>query len=93
MFLFRGIFRSIVECNKDATAGKIKWTNNWIAFLDNVLQLTLLQEDTRMLYVPTGIRMLRINPLIFLQEVQERTKDDSDITIPIISNAKTGITQ
>ncbi|KAH1018158.1 hypothetical protein HUJ05_005972 [Dendroctonus ponderosae] len=90
---YKGIFRSVVECNNAATAAKIKWTNNWIAFLDNALHLTLLQADTRMLYVPTGIRKLRIDPEIVLQEVQARKQDGLDTVIPITSNPKTGMMQ
>jgi fatty acid synthase len=41
--------------------GKISWSNNWVAFMDNMLQAQLLQDDTRSLFVPTSIQKLTID--------------------------------
>lgn len=40
----------------------MEWTNNFVAFMDNMLQLQILLTDTRSLYVPTGIEKLIIDP-------------------------------
>lgn len=44
-----------------ATVGRVGWFNNWVAFMDNMLQIQILKEDTRSLYVPTSLQKLLIN--------------------------------
>jgi len=44
-----------------ATVGRVGWFNNWVAFMDNMLQIQILREDTRSLYVPTSLQKLFIN--------------------------------
>lgn len=44
-----------------ATVGRVGWFNNWVAFMDNMLQIQILKEDTRSLYVPTSLQKLFIN--------------------------------
>jgi len=41
--------------------GKIRWCNNWVAFMDNMLQTHILSEDTRGLFVPTSLQKLTID--------------------------------
>ncbi|CAH1187511.1 unnamed protein product [Phyllotreta striolata] len=55
---YSGGFRSIEQCNVTATRSLIKWEDNWTTFMDNLLQLRILQTDTRLLYVPTYIQQL-----------------------------------
>lgn len=51
----------IFMCTCSGTTGMIAWHNNWVAFMDNMLQMQILQQDTRGLFVPTSIRKLAIN--------------------------------
>lgn len=44
-----------------ATVGQVGWFNNWVAFMDNMLQIQILREDTRALFVPTSLQKLFIN--------------------------------
>lgn len=60
--IFSGAFRAIKHCDSSATSGAIEWTGNFVAFMDNMLQMQLLHTDTRSLYVPTGIEKLVIDP-------------------------------
>ena len=41
--------------------GKIRWNNNWVTFMDNMLQAWLFVYDTRSLFIPTEIQKLSIN--------------------------------
>lgn len=43
--------------------GEVTWSNNFVAFMDNLLQTLILQEDNRSLYVPTSIEKLVIDPM------------------------------
>ncbi|KAJ8919483.1 hypothetical protein NQ315_002104, partial [Exocentrus adspersus] len=53
-------FRAIQSCDKYAKKALIKWEDNWVTFLDNMLQLKILHTDTRLLYIPTFINRLTI---------------------------------
>ncbi|CAG9832335.1 unnamed protein product [Diabrotica balteata] len=57
---YSGEFQNIQAFNPSDNTGLIKWTDNWISFLDNMLQLKILTTDTRLLYVPTYISRLKI---------------------------------
>lgn len=60
---YKDDFRAIIECDNSATIAKIEWKNhNWVTFMDNMLQLQILQEKYRFLYVPTSIERLTIYP-------------------------------
>lgn len=45
--------------------------------MDNMLQTQILQEDTRSLYVPTGIQRLIINPVLHEKYVSKLTKENN----------------
>jgi hypothetical protein len=52
--------------------GKIRWSNNWVTFMDSMLQAILFVEDTRSLFIPTEIQKLTINirqHIIYLQSL------------------------
>lgn len=59
--------------------GHLLWEDNWVTFIDAMMQMTLLSQPGKHLVLPTGIRCLSINP------EQHRNK-----TLPTSSN-KTGI--
>jgi hypothetical protein len=42
--------------------GKLKWDYSYVAFMDALLQLQILQLDSRSLYVPTALQRLVIHP-------------------------------
>ncbi|KAL3270572.1 hypothetical protein HHI36_021109 [Cryptolaemus montrouzieri] len=67
---YKGAFKGIQECDCRATRAYIKWEGNWISFMDNMLQIQILQLDTRLLYVPTGIKQMVIDPKFHLQYVE-----------------------
>ncbi|CAH1987550.1 unnamed protein product [Acanthoscelides obtectus] len=62
-------FRAMQDCDVDATRAHIKWDDNWVTFLDNMLQMKILQTDTRLLYVPTYIREMVIPGKVHLEWV------------------------
>jgi fatty acid synthase len=42
--------------------GKLHWDDNYVAFIDALLQLQILQLDSRSLYIPSAIQRLVIHP-------------------------------
>lgn len=60
-YQYSGLFRSLHSASISGKKGHVEWKNNWVAFLDNILQMKILTLDTRGLFVPTGIRKLIID--------------------------------
>lgn len=58
--IIRGQFKEMQSCDVSATVAQIKWSE-WCPFLDNILQMKILGEDTRSLYVPTKIRQMIVH--------------------------------
>src|ERR1700739_1996198 len=55
--LFRGLHSATISGNK----GHVIWKDNWVAFMDAMLQMQVIGYDTRDLYVPTSIRKMVIS--------------------------------
>lgn len=56
--------------------GLLKWTDNWVVFLDNVLQFSILGSNKRALYLPTRIQNLVIDPVAHMEFIAEVLKDN-----------------
>ncbi|XP_018336345.1 fatty acid synthase-like [Agrilus planipennis] len=68
---YKGQFRALQSCDNTGSKGVIAWNGSYIAFMDNMLQLPILNMDTRNLYVPTGIERLIIDARRHVQCLQE----------------------
>ncbi|XP_017099797.2 fatty acid synthase [Drosophila bipectinata] len=64
---YSGAFQGILEADIAAVTGKLQWMDNWISFMDTMLQFRILSNDIRELYVPTGIERALIDPLKHLE--------------------------
>ncbi|KAK4878117.1 hypothetical protein RN001_010623 [Aquatica leii] len=79
---YSGLFRGLDTCDLNITRGEIEWLGNWTAFMDNMLQIKILQVDTRNLYVPTYIDRLSINT-----EMHKKLLHESKIPVYVHKNA------
>jgi fatty acid synthase, animal type len=61
-YQYNGEFQAVAEANFDGSGGKIKWTGNWVTFIDGLLQTLIISKDTRSYELPTTIRKLIIKP-------------------------------
>jgi hypothetical protein len=59
--------------------GKVCWKDNWVVFLDSVLQMKHFQEDSRDLFFPTSIQKLTIDPKWHAAQVQELTAKNNEV--------------
>ncbi|XP_051154827.1 fatty acid synthase [Leptopilina boulardi] len=67
---YSGLFRGIKSASTTGEKGHVTWSNNWVAFMDNMLQMELLGTDTRGLFVPTGIQKLVIDTKVHLNQIR-----------------------
>lgn len=80
-YQYQDDFKSVMEVSADGQSGKINWTDNWVSFMDCFLQLTILAEDSRSLYLPTRIRKINIFPKIHFSTVVEGKESIVDVKI------------
>lgn len=64
---YEGIFRGIKSSDNFGHSGKLNWDNNWISFIDTMLQFSILGQNTRELYLPTRLHKAIINPKLHMQ--------------------------
>lgn len=62
------LFASVTSSNREGSRGRIAWKHNWVAFMDNMLQMKILGGDTRGLFVPTGIQKIVIDTKLMYEK-------------------------
>ncbi|XP_015113123.1 fatty acid synthase [Diachasma alloeum] len=80
-YQYSGLFRAIKSATLDGTRGTIRWNNNWVTFMDNMLQMMLLGLDTRSLVVATRIQKLVIDTREHSQQIQSMSRDKPEFTV------------
>jgi fatty acid synthase len=70
-------FRGIHRARNSGVHGTLKWTGNWVSFLDSLLQTALLAERGDTFRLPTRLRYMRIDPLRHLAAV----RDDNGVPV------------
>ncbi|XP_068623911.1 fatty acid synthase-like [Battus philenor] len=76
-YQYSGQFRGVVECNVEATRSRVSWNDNWVAFLDNVMQIALLAADTRNLQLPTFIDRLVFDVDLHYAEIAKLNAEEA----------------
>lgn len=51
----------------ETSTGYTEWANNWVSFMDVMLQVNILQVNTRNLLVPTHIKRITVDAAKHLQ--------------------------
>ncbi|CAG5047033.1 unnamed protein product [Parnassius apollo] len=72
-----GLFRGVLDCNVESTHGHVIWNNNWVVFLDYMLQMNIIAYDSRDLYLPTFIKKLSIDVEMHYDTVAKLNSDMS----------------
>lgn len=78
---YAGKFRGVSESDSKAVTGKLQWQDNWVSFIDTMLQFSILGKDLRELYLPTRIERAVFNPLKHF-EITE-TLNENDAGVPV----------
>ncbi|GAB0091808.1 Fatty acid synthase [Sergentomyia squamirostris] len=74
---YGGVFRGVIESDSVADTGKLEFQNeNWVSFMDTMLQFSILGKDLRELYLPTSIEKIIINPEKHLELAQDYATDE-----------------
>lgn len=60
---YGGAFRGIKRSDALGVTGELAWDDNWISFMDTMLQFGIIGVDTRELYLPTRLQRALIDPV------------------------------
>ncbi|XP_071569313.1 fatty acid synthase-like [Temnothorax nylanderi] len=80
-YQYAGAFRGLKSASVTGSNGHIAWTCNWVAFMDSMLQMMILGQNSRSLYVPTRIRKLTIDPKYHIQIIQDYSLEDRQFSV------------
>ncbi|XP_063979711.1 fatty acid synthase [Diachasmimorpha longicaudata] len=88
---YSGIFQGVKSSDNYGITGELAWINNWVSFMDTMLQFNILGKDTRDLYLPTRLQYAAIDPIGHLQVAaslgeNEGFRVDSYVEIGIIKS-------
>ncbi|XP_061706492.1 fatty acid synthase-like [Cydia pomonella] len=64
---YKGVFRGIKSSDARGTRGLLNWEGNWISFMDTAIQFSLIGIDKRVLYLPTRLQRIVIDPAAQLE--------------------------
>nr|WLW11093.1 fatty acid synthase 1 [Sitodiplosis mosellana] len=78
---YAGKFRGVSESDSKAIAGKLQWEDNWVSFIDTMLQFSILGKDLRELYLPTRIERAVFNPSKHFEIVESLKQNKSDVPV------------
>lgn len=82
---YKGLFRGIHSVNQTDGCGQLTWNNNWVSFLDTLLQFYIVCSDSsvtgRQLCLPTRVQRLAIDPTALSDAIAAPNGDDATTTV------------
>ncbi|XP_037571297.2 LOW QUALITY PROTEIN: fatty acid synthase-like [Dermacentor silvarum] len=66
---YYGAFQGILKADIQKPYGKLKWEDNWVTFIDSMLQMCILGEPLRTFMLPVRIQSCTIEPEVHAQVV------------------------
>ncbi|EZA60541.1 hypothetical protein DMN91_010029 [Ooceraea biroi] len=72
---YHGIFQGINSCDNYATAGELRWSNEWVSYMDTMLQFSILARKHKLMYIPSRLQYCAINPVLHKQFVEGLPQD------------------
>ncbi|KAJ8962424.1 hypothetical protein NQ317_010395 [Molorchus minor] len=89
---YKDKFRAIRKYEIELPRAYVRWDNNWVTFIDSMLQMKILESNTRFLYVPTYIAKLTIDPQSHFRIIAQIPKKENEpIEIPVYSDRTNGV--
>ena len=67
---YSGAFRGIQRIDNQGKWAEVIWNDNWITFLDSLLQASILTKTTRNLSLPVEIEQITIDPTEFYKSIE-----------------------
>ncbi|KAH7644723.1 fatty acid synthase-like protein 3 [Dermatophagoides farinae] len=68
-------FQGLVKATGDGRNGRLKWTGQWISFVDSALHLSLLSMPIRSLFIPVQINSFKCDPIILFDSISKAKEE------------------
>lgn len=68
---YTGAFQGIIKVDLNKPYGKLKWEDNWVTFIDTMLQFSILGNPVRTLNLPVRIQSCRVDPEVHAKVVEK----------------------
>ncbi|PNI21562.1 FASN isoform 8 [Pan troglodytes] len=62
-------FQGILEASLEGDSGRLLWKDNWVSFVDTMLQMSILGSAKHGLYLPTRVTAIHIDPATHRQKL------------------------
>lgn len=72
---YRDIFQGIKSCDNYGIVGELYWFNQWIPYIDTMLQLSIVSSSHKLMYLPSRLQYAAINPVLHKRLVEELPED------------------
>lgn len=75
---YNGLFQGIISSDNRGNIGELLWNNDWISFMDTMLQYSILGGNSRDLYLPVRLQYAAINPILHNEILNNTINNDND---------------
>ncbi|XP_070380763.1 fatty acid synthase-like [Dermacentor albipictus] len=79
---YQGAFRGIMQAGLQEPRGKLQWKENWVTFVDSMIQYVMFTSSVRVLRMLTSIEFCSLDPYVHAEVV----KKDGDAGVEVICN-------
>ncbi|XP_070380766.1 fatty acid synthase-like [Dermacentor albipictus] len=79
---YQGAFRGIMKAGIQEPCGKLQWKENWLTFVDSIIQYVMFKSPVRVLRMPTSIEFCRFDPYVHAEVI----KKAGDTGVEVICN-------
>ncbi|XP_025263530.1 fatty acid synthase-like, partial [Camponotus floridanus] len=80
-YQYTGEFRGLRSASITGKNGHIAWTDNWVTFMDNMLQMMILGQNSRTLFIPTRIRKAVIDPKSHIKYIEKLSNEKKQVLV------------
>ncbi|XP_036196044.1 fatty acid synthase [Myotis myotis] len=79
-------FQGILEASLEGDTGQLLWRDNWVTFLDSMLQMSILGACQRSLRLPTRTAAIRIDPALHRRKVHTLQDETPAVRVVVSSS-------
>ncbi|XP_071632956.1 fatty acid synthase [Temnothorax longispinosus] len=72
---YRDIFQGIKSCDNYGVAGELYWFDQWVPYIDTMLQLSIVSTSHKLMYLPSRLQYAAIDPVLHKRLVEELPED------------------
>ncbi|XP_075559826.1 fatty acid synthase-like [Dermacentor variabilis] len=79
---YQGAFRGITQAGIQEPRGKLQWKENWVTFVDSMIQYIMFKSPARVHRMPASIEFCRFDPYVHAEVI----KKAGDTGVEVICN-------